>query len=185
MLNITITLFTFIFLVAQNVLLLNEESLILLCFISFIGLSVKNLGTPTKDFFSNQSSQIANLLKNSLKQILEFTRSFITFQYSLKNVLYNFIRLKKYYFKLTGIIKTFIPNYNKLYLSQVYKNQMFFINKVENQTIKLLVVIIIQNLDTIIKSKRFYRSYIKSSQFLCLDAISLRESIKQINSKNK
>lgn len=55
-------------LIAQNIILLNEETLILVCFITFCYLAVKNLSTSFKTNLDIRSNKIEVTLKNSLKQ---------------------------------------------------------------------------------------------------------------------
>ncbi len=185
MVNIIILSFTFVFLVTQNILLLNEESLILLCFITFIILTLNNLSNITTDYFKNQTNQIQNSLKSSLVQILEFLNKFVTLKDYSNNVLNKFLTLKLYYVSLINIITNFIPNYNKFILRISYKKRLLFLNKVEEQTIKFLMIVLLKKLTQIIKIKMFYKYIIKSPQFLCLEAILLRECIYLTKFKSK
>lgn len=183
MVNITILFFTFIFLVNQSILLLNEESLILLCFIVFIVLSINNLTTSVNSSFKIQSTQIEKLLKISLKQVFNSLSKVAAFKISLNKILINFNILKSYYIELVDLLINFVPHYNKLILQNSYQKRLFFLNKVEIQTTKLLVIVLLKRLNKIIKLKKFYNQVIKTPQFLCLETISLRECIQLIKIK--
>ena len=183
MTNITIILFTFVFLVAQNILLLNEEALILLCFVIFTTLSLNNLSMSVSSSFQEQASQIEDSLKTSLKNHLEFLQNFTVLKTSLKKVLQNFTVLKTYHLKLIALLTSFSSNYNKSFLTYFYNERLSLLGKVENQMTKLLVVVLIRKLDNTINTKNFCRVSLKSSQFLCLDAILLRERIHSITIK--
>lgn len=183
MINITTTLFTFLLLVTQNIILLNEETLILLCFISFIILSLNNLHISANSFFKNQTLQIETPLKTSLKNILNFSQKFTTLKTSLKNISQKFTTLKTYYLGLTTFLASFSFSYNKLFLTSSHKKRLIFLAKVENQTTKLLVAVLLKKLTSISKTKKFYKSVVKSPHFLCLDAILLRECINSIDIK--
>lgn len=183
MVNIIITLFIFILLVTQKILLLNEESLILLCFIAFIVLGLNNLGTSLNNSLQTQSLQIKENLTQSLKKLLLSLQKFSTLKQNSKVILKKFNELKIYYLNLVSLLENLIPFYNKYYLTLSYSKRLTFINKIEKQTIKLLTAVIIKKLNTIIKSKHFYNSSIQFTQFICLNTILLRECIQLISLK--
>ena len=183
MVNIIITLFLFILLVTQKVLLLNEESLILLCFIMFIVLSSNNLGSVIKDSLQGESSKIEKSLKKSLKNLLGTLTKFSTLRLTLKSLLKTFESFKNYYKNLILTLGALILNYTKYYSILTYTKKLLFLKKIEDQTIKLLITIIIKKLNSIIKTKYFYNSSVKVNQFLSINTIVLRECIRLINSK--
>ena len=74
MLNFSFNLFLFFFtflLIKLNILLLNEETLILVCFILFCSLSVSKLGPQVSAYFQGQLLAIHNTFTSSNKQFLE------------------------------------------------------------------------------------------------------------------
>jgi hypothetical protein len=113
MVNVIILSFTTLFLISQNILLLNEESLILLCFVVFVMLGLNNLSTSTSTFFKTQTIQIENDLKISLKKILEILNKYTMFKTSFSEILSNFVLLKSYYIEFGNLLINFLPNYNK------------------------------------------------------------------------
>ena len=183
MINIVILLFTFVFLVTQNILLLNEEFLISLCFIAFVLLILNNLSNTVNTTFQSQIIKIENSLKYSLNQILVVLSKFITLKEYSINVLNNFIKLKLYYDKLVCILVNFSPSYQKFLLQASYQKRLLFLNRVEEQTVKLLIIIILKKLTKIVKIKSFYKHIFKSPQFLSLELITLRECICLTNLK--
>jgi hypothetical protein len=74
----------------------------------------------------------------------------------------------------------FLPNYNKSIVRISYWKRLIFLGKIEEQTTKLLTIVLIKRLNKIIKTKRFYKQIIITPQFLCLETISLRECIQLI-----
>lgn len=171
--------------VTQNILLLNEESLILLCFITFVKLTIHNLHLSITQSFKTQSLQIETLIKNSLKAILTNLQKFIIYKNSLKAILQKFIILKVYYINLGVLVSNFTPNYTNFFLTNAFHNRFNFIYKIEDQTIRLLGLVLLKRLIKISKTKKFYKFVIKISQFTCLETISLRECINSIDLKNK
>lgn len=184
MTNLTLILFSFIFLVTKNILLLNEESLILICFIVFVVLGLNNLTASVNQYFTNQSLQIENLIRSSLKQVLDLLNELLTLKSSFKTALNNFIVLKHYYFTLINLITSFISNYHKTSLSTSYKTRLIFLKRIEDQTFKLLVLVLLKKLTKLVYLKRFYSSNCKILQFVCLSKILLRERIQLIKLKS-
>lgn len=184
MTNVIILSFTTLFLVTQNILLLNEESLILLCFIVFVILGLNNLSVPSYTFFKTQSIQIENGLKTSLKQILQLLNKYTIFKISSSEILSNFLFLKRYYIEFGNLFINFLPQYNKTILKTSYQKRLVFLGKIEEQTTKLLTVVLIKRLNKIIKTKRFYKQIVVTPQFLCLETICLRECVQLIGIKS-
>ena len=183
MINAAITLCIFIVLVSQKILLLNEEFLILLCFITFVLLGLNNLGESIFESFRTQSSFIEKSLKESLNKNLIVLKQLSLFLNLPKTISQKFEILKTYYQTFTQLFSRLLVNYNKSYLILSYQARLNFLSKVENQTVKLLIIILTKKLTKIIKIKQFYISSIRINQFLCLEKVSLRESINLINFK--
>ena len=90
MINLLLVLFTIIILVTQNVILLNEESLILLCFVVFVLLSLNKLNNSVNSSFQTQSLQLAESFQTSFKKIYRLVYQFIDLKYSLNHLLKKF-----------------------------------------------------------------------------------------------
>ncbi len=183
MLNIIITIFLFILLVTQKVLLLNEESLILLCFIVFVFLGINNLGTSFDVSLKTQSNVIQENINTSLKNILTIFKKIVGFNKSFRLNLNKFLEWKTYYKSFVTFLGMSILSYNKYHLISIYNKKLLFISKIEQQTLKLLTMILIKKLSSIIKTKYFYNSSIKINHFLNINTILLRECIQLINIK--
>ena len=181
MLNIIITTFLFILLVTQKILLLNEESLILLCFITFVFIGMKNLGPSFDTSLQVQSKVIQENISISLKNLLSIFEKFRVFNKNFKFNLNKFVEWKNYYKNFVSLLGTLILNYNTYHLSSTYTKKLLFVNKIEQHTLKLLTVILIKKLSSIIKIKYFYNSSVKINHFLNINKILLRECIQLIN----
>lgn len=185
MINLIAIVLVFILLVTQKILLLNEESLILLCFITFTVLGLNNLHNSVNNSLETQSSQIEESLKFSLNQLLTIFNKFANIKQYFKVLLEKFNIVKFYYIKLILSLGNKFLNYGKSNLILSYNQRLIFFNKIENKTIKLLTVVIIKKLNSVIKIKQFYNSSIKITQFLCLNTILIRECIQLINFSSK
>nr|YP_009589031.1 ATP synthase B chain precursor [Corallina ferreyrae]QBL75547.1 ATP synthase B chain precursor [Corallina ferreyrae] len=185
MINILLIVLLFIFLSYKNILLLNEESLILLCFISFVSLVLNKFGTSINASLTSQSKDIETILKQSLKQSSLLLQEFLLLSQKPKKLVYKFYKLGGYYYNLVSVLGNLLPKYKELQLNTAYKNRLIFLNKVEQQTIKLLAVIVVKKLGKITKLKQFYSSNLKTNYFLCLKSINLREYIHLITPNSK
>ena len=183
MTNIAITIFIFLLLVTQKILLLNEESLILLCFISFTILGFRNSSEVICNSLEKQSSQIKVSLTQSLTKLILAWKQFSILYKNSKVTLKKFNELKTYYHRLVTLLSNLLPSFNKYYLSFAYSQKLVFLDKIEKQTIKLFLMIILKKLNLIVKNKYFYSSSVKVNQFICLNSILLRECIQFINPK--
>ena len=181
MLNIIITTFLFILLVTQKILLLNEESLILLCFIIFVFIGIKNLGSSVDTSLQLQSKGIQKNLSISLKNLLSIFEKFIVFNKNFRFNLNKFVEWKNYYKSFVSLLGTLILSYNTYNLSSIYTKKLLFVNKIEQHTLKLLTIILVKKLSSIIKIKYFYNSSVKINHFLNINKILLRECIQLIN----
>lgn len=65
----TITTLLSLILIAQNVILLNEETLILICFVTFCWLATKNLSNSFSTHLDARSQKIENDVKASLSHV--------------------------------------------------------------------------------------------------------------------
>ena len=183
MTNFFITTIIFILLVTQKILLLNEESLILLCFIIFVNLGITKLGTSFNDFFEKQSKEIKINLTGSLKKLSEVLFKFKSLNQTSTNFLIKIILIKNYYKNLILLLKNYFLTHSKNDKTSFYLEKLIFLDKVENQTSKLLTITIVKKLNFLIKLKYFYVNSIKIDKFLSLNYIRIRECIHLIDKK--
>ena len=180
MLNFSlISLISFI-LIYQNVILLNEETLILICFISFSLISFNKLSETIYIDLSMRSLKTKTSLVNSLNQLLDALVHDIKFQKELKNFTNNFNFLKLHFLKLSGLIAHNLPIYSINRSKILYPKKIKLIQNTENQITKLLALLLIHKLNKIVEIQRFCKCTLKTSYFLCFDKISLREHFSQL-----
>ena len=160
MINLFIAVVIFILLVTQNVLLLNEESLILLCFIVFVNIGMMKLGESIKLSLDAESTEVNLHLVESLNKLLLIIKGFTSLSINSKHLLKKYFAIKKYYKTLTSILSNYFPTYNKNSLNKIYLKKLIFLNKIEVQTIKLLTTIIIRKLSLVVRIKYFYVNYL-------------------------
>lgn len=169
------TLFTF-----NNVVLLNEETLILVCFIIFSWLFNKNVGTLLKKDFNRRSNEIKSTIQFSLKEILISLNKSLNIKYKLWGLFYNFELLAKHYLKFAYIAADWY-NVHKLKTAKVtFPQRLQFIYRLENCTSKLLSLVLTKKLTKIVQLKSFYSLKLKNPYFICLYKINVRECLQSI-----
>nr|AYR06698.1 ATP synthase B chain precursor [Rhodogorgon sp.] len=178
MFNITIIIL--IILIFQKIFLLNEETLILFCFISFIWIGLKQVGNLIYDNLEEQSNKIENLLKKSLKQTSISLKKYISLKLKLNLLISSFKKLGDHFYKLITLTINKIPLYQKQQLTLIYLKRLLFIRRIEQQVSKLIPLLISSRLVNITDLKYFYTINFKINYFSCLQKISIREYIKLV-----
>lgn len=166
--------------ISQDILLFNEETLILFCFIGFCWLFIENIGVSINIYLKNQSIKIQKDIDTSYNNVLNVLKQKIEYNIKIQSLSNYFLRTKKYYYNL---------NYNillKLINLQVIKKQIIFQKKIivayelEQQLIKLIILLIINKIKTLVLLNIFYKNKLDISNFICINKIILREYFETI-----
>nr|YP_010316757.1 ATP synthase F0 subunit 4 [Batrachospermum sp.]UNB13410.1 ATP synthase F0 subunit 4 [Batrachospermum sp.] len=168
----------FILLTFNNIILLNEETLILLCFIVFSWLFNKNLGILLKNDLSDRSTKIKNLLKTSLKEVSISLNTAINTKHRFWDLFYNFERLTKHYLKFTYIVIDWLNDRNFKSTQSTFLKHLQFVSRIEIHTSKLLSLILIKKLKNVVLLKSFYSTKLENPYFTCSHKINVRQCIR-------
>nr|YP_009515598.1 ATP synthase F0 subunit 9 [Sirodotia delicatula]AVK39602.1 ATP synthase F0 subunit 9 [Sirodotia delicatula] len=168
-------LFTF-----NGIILLNEETLILICFVTFSWLFSKNVGLSLKIDLDKRNAKIKDSLETSLDEITTVLGKTIDTKQKFWNLFYNFTRLSKHYLKFTYSVTNWFSKHQVKSTQAIFPKQLQFIHRVEDRILKLLVLIIIKKLKNITLLKAFYSIKLKNPHFLCLHSVNIRQCIKFI-----
>nr|WCH57852.1 ATP synthase F0 subunit b [Caulacanthus ustulatus] len=180
MLNISfISLLSFV-LVYLNIIILNEEILILFCFITFCWIIVTKLGSEVTKNLKNQSLVIENSLKMSLNNLLKALIRKNKLSNNYKMVAFNFKTLNNHYIQLGTIISSKLPAYKTQESQKTYYKKILFTHNLEKQTVKLLTLILSDKLAKVSLSQNFCAYELKETRFKCFAKIILREYIETI-----
>ena len=176
---IAITL-SILVLIAQNIILLNEESLILICFISFCFLCVRNISESIITEFDNRSLIIKETIKKSLNHIFIVLNDMFSTKNRSWNLFNSFKRLESKHLNSINIIfdwstQNLIENTKIPFLKRLQ-----FIRRLESQTTQLIPLLIIRKLQNIIFLKHFCCLDLNNPHFLCLKKVNTREYIQSI-----
>lgn len=183
MFNFSLISLTSFILIYQNIILLNEETLILFCFIAFCWIIFTKLNKSIYNDLANRSLKTENSLTTSLNQLLEVLIYSIKLQNKFKSMSANFENLKIHFLKLAVIITDKLPAYSIYKSETIYPKKFKFTQNIEQQTVKLLALILSQKLNRIVSTQYFCRLNLKNPYFLCTYKINLREYFVQLKSR--
>nr|YP_009488810.1 Ymf39 [Grateloupia filicina]AWD77500.1 Ymf39 [Grateloupia filicina] len=175
MINFSLLCLTFLFLVSQNILLLNEEILILFCFISFCWLAFNRLNESVSLDFSDRSKKIEQTFTESLDQVEEALLTNSKIQKKFKNLALDFTTLKNHFTILNKTIHSKLAAFLIKNSQATYLSKLVFAQRLEQQTAKLLALLLSKKLHRIVLLRQFYTQKLKFTNFLCFYKISLRE----------
>nr|YP_010726693.1 Ymf39 [Cystoclonium purpureum f. stellatum]WDY85180.1 Ymf39 [Cystoclonium purpureum f. stellatum] len=180
MLNFSfISLLSFV-LVYQNIIILNEESLILICFITFCWIIFNKLGNFIFNDLNNQAIKIENSLINSLNSLLKELLITIKFKNKFKNIAISFKILGDHFLKYGYAISNKLPFYINQNQNNIYKKKLIFTYRLEQQSTKLLALLLNYKLNKITNTQKFFIYNLQLPHFICINNIILREYLEII-----
>nr|WCH57804.1 ATP synthase F0 subunit b [Hypnea spinella] len=178
MLNISIiVLFSFI-LVYSNIIILNEETLILICFITFCMIAFNKLKSTVSKDFEKSSNMVEAAVSKSLLELINSSESVFIYKNIFKKITLNLESLKTHFITFGIISSKALPKYIIKRAETTYPKRLIFSERLENQTSKLLALLLNYKLTQITNIQNFYTHDCKIATFLCINKITLREYIK-------
>nr|YP_009511896.1 ATP synthase F0 subunit b [Gracilariopsis longissima]AXI97823.1 ATP synthase F0 subunit b [Gracilariopsis longissima]UAD89924.1 ATP synthase F0 subunit b [Gracilariopsis longissima] len=180
MLNISIIILLLLILISKNIILLNEETLILLCFTTFCWLGFNQLKDSFSKDFIEQTNKIENDFKDSFNLILTSLNSNLQWQNIFKKLSTNFNSLEVYLKNFNLIITDRLPLIHSQNVQQIYLKKLLFTQRLEQQTGKIIILLLMKKIEKITTLKYFYSTKIKFPNFECNYKIILREYIEII-----
>nr|YP_010986422.1 ATP synthase F0 subunit b [Pachymeniopsis lanceolata]WOL37390.1 ATP synthase F0 subunit b [Pachymeniopsis lanceolata] len=180
MVNFSLLALTFLFLVSQSILLLNEEILILFCFIAFCWLIFNRLRESVSLDFLDRSTKIQQTFIESLSQVEQ--RLFINskVQQKFQNLTSDFETLKNHFVVLNKAVHNKLVTFLIKDSQTIYLSKLLFTQRLEQQTAKLLALLLSKKLYRIVLLRQFYVQKLKFANFECFYKISLREYFETI-----
>lgn len=177
---IFIAIASFLILVSTNIILLNEEFLILICFIAFIWLGLNKFSTPLETYFKNYSSSVEIAVKDSLNQVSCVIKKLLELKVKYNTLIDLFVMLKTHFSNFISIALNKLPVFYKQKQCILYPKRLLIIEHIEKQSVKLISLVILKKLTKIITLKKFYSKTFNLAYFSCLHKISIRESLYKI-----
>nr|WCH57924.1 ATP synthase F0 subunit b [Hypnea nidifica] len=178
MLNISIiVLFSFI-LVYSNIIILNEETLILICFFAFCLIAFNKLKDSISKDFQMNSYKVEISLYKSFIELVNSLKSVFIYKYTFKNIVLNLQSLKIHFVTFGIITCKELPEYIIRNTEITYPKKLMFTQRLENQTSKLLALLLNYKLTRITNIQNFYTHNCEIEIFLCVQKIILREYLK-------
>ena len=179
--SIFFALSTFLILVSYNIILLNEETLILICFVFFIWIILNRFNQFAMNYLVEYSLTIETTIKESLIQVLNSLEKVIGLHLKFRSLITAFNNLKFHFSRLLFLILKYLPIFHKKKQFFLYPKRFLFTKHVEKQAIKLLTLLISRKLNKIALMKQFYSRGFNITYFSCFQKISLREYLTKIN----
>lgn len=175
MLNFAFISLLFLFLIYQKLFLVNEEFLILICFITFCLLLTHRTKDSVNTDFLDRSNLIKNSISKSLNEIVLISEEIIFLHKKSQNVVSDLKSLKNHFLKLNLVVSNQLCQYSVQKKKSIYYKKLQFIQRLEQQSSKVLIFLLNQKIDKTVILKNFYTKTLKIPNFLCFDKIMLRE----------
>nr|YP_008963199.1 ATP synthase B chain precursor [Gelidium vagum]AGO19313.1 ATP synthase B chain precursor [Gelidium vagum] len=175
MFNIIIFILALLILISINILLINEESLILLCFIFFVYLVYNKLNSSVRFALDYRALNIQKSIKSSFDSTLTSLRSEFYTQNEIKSIVETFYGIKSHFVKLNTFVAL---NLNEFILNKYqksYRKKLVFTQRLENQTSKLLALLLVKKISKITNLNQYYLQNFHLGGWKCIYKISLRE----------
>lgn len=176
---LTISLITLI-LISNKIILLNEEILILFCFVLFCLLAYNS--TKKSIYLELKSRKV--IIKDSLFLVFNNTITKLLQQIIIEKksqkLTNNFVILQLYIY---SIIEKTCQSFPKTLLQNnydLYKKKIIYTHNFEQQMVKLLTLLLVKKVNDICLMQKFYVEKLLIPDFVCLKKIVLRESFEFI-----
>ena len=181
MLNyLAITTLAVLILIARNVILLNEETLILVCFITFSWLAVKNLSGSVAQDLDTRATTIENDIKKSLKRVSNTLDNTLNIKDRFWNVFNEFKGLGNNCLNVVNVMTSWSVKSSVENAKVPFPKRLQFISRLESQTTQLLSLLVVHKLQKVTNLKHFCHIHLNNPHFACLNKISTREYINSI-----
>ena len=178
-LNFSFFLLMFL-LVKFNILLLNEETLILIVFCVFSFLSTVKLGPIIFEFFKVQKINVKANIQTSTKklfQVLKQQRLMLTVS---SNWVLEFSKLKTQFLIFNASVLKYWPQYYQVQKILSIKKKLIFSKRLELQIAKLISLIIFEKTKQNTISQRFCIKTLSIKKFINSEKVYLREHLTKI-----
>nr|AHX02547.1 hypothetical protein Sflab.mt.07 [Sebdenia flabellata] len=175
MLNFSLIGLFSLLLVSQNILLLNEEILILICFIIFCWAVFNRLNESISLDFINRSNIVKDSIISSIEQLINILNKNIILHKKYSILSTDFLALKNHFSNLSLSISNELCQYSIQKSQTVYRKKLLFTQRLEQQTVKLLSLLLSKKLSKIVIVRSFLTQKLEVPTFLCFHKISLRE----------
>nr|YP_010199591.1 ATP synthase F0 subunit b [Gracilaria cearensis]UAD89449.1 ATP synthase F0 subunit b [Gracilaria cearensis] len=180
MLNFSIVVILSLILISKKLILLNEETLILLCFVIFCWLGFAKLKDSLHADFETQRNEIETKFLESFESIVSSLIVNLKWQKLFPILIANFGILEKQFTILGSKMIEQLPLIQNQELQKTYFKKLSFTKRLEEQTSKAISLVLVKKIEKITFLKYFYSTKIKIATFQCNYKIALREYIETI-----
>nr|WQF69675.1 ATP synthase F0 subunit b [Ceramothamnion sp.] len=177
--NFTFFLIAFL-LVKFNIILLNEETLILIVFSAFCVLSTFRLRSSVEKYFS---TQLVTIQSNLFLSNSKLTESFSSQSYNIdisSNWVNEFLKLKTHLKTFNNLIFNNLIKFYQFTLFHKLQKKLIFSKRLEQQISKLVSLIILEKLTKNLQTKKFCENTLLLKKFKVVEKFYFREYLKKI-----
>nr|AVK39561.1 ATP synthase F0 subunit 4 [Paralemanea sp.] len=164
----------------NNILLLNEETLILISFVAFSWLFNENVGLTIKTSLNKRCHGIKNSLETSFKEVSVSLDNSIKSKHKFWALFYNFQQLAKHYLRFIYATVGWFSDHKLKITRASFLKHLQFVSRAEKQVSRLLFLLLIEKLKDVTLLRNFYCLKIKIPYFLSLHAVNVRQCIHSI-----
>nr|YP_010888144.1 ATP synthase B chain precursor [Fushitsunagia catenata]WJJ67921.1 ATP synthase B chain precursor [Fushitsunagia catenata] len=180
MLNFSFILLLFLFSIYQKIFLLNEEALILICFIVFCFIVFYRMRDSIYLGFFERSATIKNSIMDSLDQVIDASNTVVVLNKNPQETASDLKSLKHHFIKVNLVLSDQLCKHSMQQSKASYSKKLAFTHRLEQQSSKLLILLLSQKISNVVILKNFYTQILKIPNFLCFDKIVLRECFNMV-----
>lgn len=180
MVNLSLLASLLLILIFQDIIILNEETLILLCFILFNWLVYSNYKFTLNQNLQLRSTLIEKELIHSLKTNYLNLTIVASKQQNLKNLKLIFLHLKQHIIKFNSYFLSSFPRYQQQTYQISILKKLIFTKNIEGQTFKLILLLLLKKIEKLENLNFFYINKLNISYFKTFSKISNKEYFKLI-----
>ena len=177
--NIGFFLIIFI-LVKFNVLLLNEETLILIVFSIFCLVSVNKIGPEIAIFFETQQKIVRVSITSSSANLQELLQSKQKILHKTANWLTEFKKLKSHFSQFNSVVLNQWPNLYKNQVSNQIQKKLNFSKRLEQQLLKLISLLILEKVKSFLFTQKFCVQNLGLKKFKSVEKTYFREHLTKL-----
>ncbi len=167
-------------LINLKIILINEETLILICFSVFCFLASSRLSSSVEDFFNSQTTAIKSELVASTSKLITITQN-------KQNKLQTKVIWPHIFSNLKADFKGFnfyiLAQFSSFYhfeLKNKLKKKLEFSARLEVQLTKVLTLIIAEKLQKFVAVQNFFEGTLKVPAFKTIKTIYFREHLQKL-----
>lgn len=175
--------FLLLIFIHYNIILINEESLILLCSFSFSWLVIEYLSTLIKNEFKRRSLNLEKVIKTNLNCLILTLKLNLSTQIKLLRIHKDLGKLATFCYKLISKITIWSTKSLNNNVKLDFLRRLELISNTEKQISKIITVLLISKLEKTSLLSHFLVHRLNNQYFLCIYKTNIRNVINLLSKK--